>query len=300
MTTLVEQIVGSASGSEGLADVLRKCLVLAYKLEYRPLLDWVTHELDGYPESAELPSYRRDVPTAVKANAMTPAYRASNVVVPIDALPSEIHAELSSVAFHQPVGELEDIVSSAHARGDGSVRMNVDGAVWNLVEFENSYSVTDMWREISVAKIAAVLEGARNAALRFALELDSLSVTGEAPLQSPELVTNMFQTVIQGGVVTIAATATGYLQAGQLVVAEGNLESLIERLRSVGIADPDLEALEAAIMGDADDSAEGPGRRVWRWLKALGEGARNTASATGKETITAVATQAVLKYFGLA
>ncbi|MCW5318378.1 hypothetical protein GTQ43_33060 [Nostoc sp. KVJ3] len=41
-----------------LADILRQCKSLAYKLNYSPFKTWVNYELTGYSEGIELPDYR--------------------------------------------------------------------------------------------------------------------------------------------------------------------------------------------------------------------------------------------------
>src|SRR5258708_37789848 len=56
---LVDEIVELASdGKQPLADVLRKCLVLAFELKNRKLKKWVEGELNGYRKDDELPEYR--------------------------------------------------------------------------------------------------------------------------------------------------------------------------------------------------------------------------------------------------
>ena len=296
---MIEDIVGSASGGASLADVLRKCLVLAFELGNSPFHEWVEHELDGYAVEAELPTYRAGVPTAIKANAMNIAYKYSNIVVPSQALSDQVREGLSTIDFRQPVGELEDIVRSAHARGDGTVRANVDAAVWATVEFENDFKVTDMWQEISVAQIAGVLDAVRNTALRFALELDRLERSAEPPIETrQETITNIFQTLVHGGVVSIAANAGQITQIGQITVREGDLDSLMSGLREFGISEDDLRDLAEAIAGDSDPSG-GPGAKVWAWLRRAAEKIPGTAGDMGIGTAKAVVTAAVLKYFGL-
>src|SRR5439155_21585002 len=57
--TLLEQIQDAALETKHpLADLLRKCLVLAYRLDNQAFRDWVEWELKGYPDDVELPLYR--------------------------------------------------------------------------------------------------------------------------------------------------------------------------------------------------------------------------------------------------
>jgi hypothetical protein len=296
---VIEDIVGSASGGASLADVLRKCLVLALELGNSPFREWVEQELDGYAVEADLPTYRAGISTAIKANAMNVAYKYSNIVVPAQALSNEVREGLSTIDFRQRVGELEDIVRSAHARGDGTARTNVDPAVWATVQFENDFNVTDMWQEISVAQIAGLLDAVRNAALRFALELERLEDSAERPIETrQETITNIFETLVHGGVVSIAANAGQVTQIAQITVREGDLDSLMSGLREFGISDDDLRELAEAIAGDSDPSG-GPGAKVWAWLRRAAEKIPGTAGDVGVGTAKALVTAAVLKYFGL-
>lgn len=297
--TIIDDIVGSASGDASLADVLRKCLVLAYDLRNAPFQAWVDQELDGYSADAVLPTYRSSLSAAVKANAINLAYRYSNVVVPAAAMPEDLHDSLSSIDFRQSVGELEEIVSSARARGDGSVRVNIDATVWGVVEFENDFNVTDMWREISVAQVAGVLDVVRTAALRFALGIGHLEESSDRPAEArQETITNIFQTLVQGGVVSIAGHADQVLQIGEINVQEGDLDSLLASLRALGIDEEDLLELTEAIAEDPGTS-DGPGAEVWAWLKQTGGKVTRAAGDVGVAVTKAAVTAAVLKYFGL-
>jgi hypothetical protein len=297
--SVIEDIVGSASGNASLADVLRKCLVLAFSLRTVPFQAWVEQELGGYSVETELPTYRAGLSNGIKANVMNSAYRYSNVVVPAAAMPEDVQETLATIDFRQSVGELEEIVRSAHARGDGTVRVNIDAAVWAVVEFENDYNVTDMWKEISIAQIAGVLDAVRNTALRFALEVERLEESIDRPVEArQESITNIFQTLVHGGVVTIAAHADQVTQIGEINVREDDLESLLSGLREIGIGEGDLRELAEAIAEDAGASS-GPSAKVWAWLKRTVSNVPGAAGEVGVAATKAVAIAAVLKYFGL-
>jgi hypothetical protein len=55
---LDEIISGAIEQKTPLAETLRRCLVVAAKLKYDGLADWVRNELNGYPEIEGLPDYR--------------------------------------------------------------------------------------------------------------------------------------------------------------------------------------------------------------------------------------------------
>lgn len=58
--SLLQQIQGSATDrDQSVSDLLRKCQILAYRLQHEPLKTWLAYELTGvrpgrsYPTSAE-------------------------------------------------------------------------------------------------------------------------------------------------------------------------------------------------------------------------------------------------------
>jgi hypothetical protein len=56
---LIQEIQTEAvDGDSDLSTLLRKCLVLASRLNNPELKNWANWELDGYPPSSELPDYR--------------------------------------------------------------------------------------------------------------------------------------------------------------------------------------------------------------------------------------------------
>ncbi len=57
---LIDDIITSVTQTkEPISDILRRCLVLAYKLKNDTLKSWVEKELNGYDSLDDLPSYRK-------------------------------------------------------------------------------------------------------------------------------------------------------------------------------------------------------------------------------------------------
>ena len=69
VVTLLREIQDAAVGTDVPVSVLlRRCLVLAARLEHEPLRDWARQELEGYSDDADLPPYRPKVGTTVRGN----------------------------------------------------------------------------------------------------------------------------------------------------------------------------------------------------------------------------------------
>jgi hypothetical protein len=79
--TLLEEIIEGASGKAvDLPTLLRRCKVLAARLESKPAEDWLEFELDGYPVHVAVPRYRV-LPMQLKGNFMGEFHRAENFVI---------------------------------------------------------------------------------------------------------------------------------------------------------------------------------------------------------------------------
>ncbi|QHC08059.1 hypothetical protein GRF56_11865 [Aeromonas veronii] len=60
MPALIPELIAMASDpAVTTSDLLRRALVAAHRLKLPEWIDWITHELQGYPEGVALPQYRR-------------------------------------------------------------------------------------------------------------------------------------------------------------------------------------------------------------------------------------------------
>jgi hypothetical protein len=58
MTLLREIEAAATTSKEPLADLLRRCKVLAARLKHAELGQWADRELNGYPDNQNVPRYR--------------------------------------------------------------------------------------------------------------------------------------------------------------------------------------------------------------------------------------------------
>lgn len=88
--TLLRDIQNSAIDSDGkLSDLLRKCKVLAARLQNEELSQWVDAELNGYPSQENLPAYRI-IGCNAKGNLGGPfGAEMQNITIPVACLPEK-------------------------------------------------------------------------------------------------------------------------------------------------------------------------------------------------------------------
>jgi len=103
------QVIRDAAveGSSDLPTLLRNCRVLASEIGNKPLAEWAKSELDGYPESAELPEYRAIKDFVHLGNFIGIAGSGlNNFPLSITRLPEALRRQLSIRELRQGAKEL--------------------------------------------------------------------------------------------------------------------------------------------------------------------------------------------------
>jgi hypothetical protein len=87
MSLLREIQDAATSGATPLADVLRKCKILAARLQNKAFAQWVDLELNGYPEDEPLPAHRVIDPVQSKGHFVSFAYQGT-FPIPLAVIPT--------------------------------------------------------------------------------------------------------------------------------------------------------------------------------------------------------------------
>jgi hypothetical protein len=298
--SLLDEIQGAATDpSHSLSNMLRKCQILAFRLRHQPFKEWVAHELNGYPDDAMLPDYRGSLRGEIKAD-LAGAFGASakNVAVPLTNIPEQVRERAAEFKFYQGVAMLESLIADAKRTGDTRLMSPFSPELAAMTPVWQGYQAISMWLEVPVASVAGILDQVRSRALEFVLEIEAenpeageATAAGGPPIPAART-DYIFNTTIYGGNVAVGPSAA-------VNVAAGDLHSLLDYLKSVGVDAADREALAGAIAADADE-AEKPGSRVRDWLgrmafKIAAAGERVGEAAAGGSIAFAVA-----RFFGIA
>ncbi len=266
MSLLREIQQGATDRTVRLADLLRKCLILAKRLQHEPLAKWAEQELNGYGEVDSLPSYRRREVNVV-GDFENPAWRRTNVPIPSLSIEEGDRELLFSMCFMDGVAHYEALLASTEDRFTGP--WPADYVALYATSIMEGYHLTGARRVLNRGTIEGMLDQVRNRILSFALEIEKENPeAGEAqpggdPPVAPEKVQQSFVTHIYGGT-NIVASGSQNVISDVKQVAAGDWKSLVEELKNLGVADTDIEALQTAI--DEDWHGEQPGPAVKGWL----------------------------------
>lgn len=175
MASLVLELQRDAlDKSVSTTDLLRKALVVARKLKVTDLVEWLTHELNGYPEGLDVPEYR-------KLQGELKVHNPYHGWVPLmmsDVKQAEL---LTKRGTSQAISELDQI-----ANGNGGmvyVRLprDIELSLMKGMDVPLEPAVI-----LSKTQIHGLVDKVRNTVLEWALRLEEQGITGEGMSFSAE------------------------------------------------------------------------------------------------------------------
>ena len=297
MTTAQEVICLAADSKTAVADVLRKCLVLAYELDNDALKLWVDSELNGYSSPDDLPEYRRINITAKGLFIGPMAHSIPNQPLASHVLSDEHRPWAERANLTQPVASYEQFLGERTDRG-GNLKIEWPATLTTIYQtkFFDHYVLNRAWQEIPLSAAIGVVDIVRNKALKFALELQKAlgPVKDDVAALPREKVDQIVSNYIFGSNVVIAGHAHNFTQTH---IAEGDKTSLLAALSTLGVSDINSAELLEAVREDRreDSKATTLGDRT---LKAIGKLATSGAKV-GVEIAKPVLTSMLTQYLGL-
>lgn len=259
-----------------ISTLLRRCAVLAARLNNDELRTWVFKELNGYDNADDLPDYRvlGAHATGHLAGPFNSGYQ--NITIPPMVLPEWGRRYAEEVRFTQPIATIEDL-----GKGEGVVSCQWPGNLLAYMQtkegnkFANGLVLYAAWQTVAKASVVGIVDTVRNRVLEFALRLEQEAPAAGEPDKpdstvSDATVRQLYQTIIHGNVIGNVATGSGAVQStGTINVSQGDFEALRKTLVDLGVPEADVKNLETAMKQDppATSLAEKP--KTTAWLAAV-------------------------------
>lgn len=168
MASLVLELQRDAlDKSVATADLLRKALVVARKLKVTDIVEWLSDELNGYPDGKEVPEYR-------KLRGELKVHNPYNGWIPL-VMPNAKQAELlSKRATSQAISELDGILNGDSTMVYVRLPKKIEHSLMSGMEFPLEPAVI-----LSKTQIHGLVDKVRNTVLEWALGLEEQGITGE-------------------------------------------------------------------------------------------------------------------------
>ena len=285
--------------------LLRKCKVLAARLDNDDFKLWVDYELNGYPNIETLPDYRvLQVESYGNFIGIGWAQR-NNAPIPTSSVPQEYRRITTTQYMTEPISYYSSLVQGVSGGQALAVDWPADLLAYLSDEMIRSWTCIKAWKRISAGSIYALLDTVKNRILSFVLTIEAEAPhAGEtSPDNTPiadERLADVFHTVIMGNV--------GHFSAGDnqsvtynmnVTVVQDDMESLRQFLTSIGVGAKDLDELEQSIREDAESATERRiGDRVRSWLGRMITKAGTTSWTIATSVAANLLTQALTNYYG--
>ncbi len=300
--TLLEKIkVEAVEGSSSLTSLLRRCLLLAAKLNNADFTKWVSSELNGYSNEDGLPAYRRLSADSIGTFVGFGGRQMTNVPIPTCNLPEQIEQYLSSAPFIQSVGSIESLLRDTE-NGQISARWPANIIAAYQGKFYKDFSLIEAHRVIGRSAVAAIPDIVRNRIIEFVLELEKRfpAKTFEENDVSiePRQVQSVVNNYIYGDGNRIASNCDSVDQSVLLSLAQGNWAMLESTLKELKLSAQDIESLKKSLQADPPQSKDNLGTSVSGWLgKIVGKIATGTYDLS-VGTASGVIATAICRYCG--
>lgn len=285
--SLLREIQNAAlDSSVPLADTLRRCKVLAARLQSDELTQWVGRELSGYANKiGEAPEYRRFKCLSLGNFSGAFGSGLKNAPISLSAIPKKFRHLVETATIGESVAALDAMVSYRSTKTRG-IRVPWPPDLIRYVQtsiYENM-SLLSADRILSHAQLVGILDTVRTRMLEFALEIEKQDpAAGEASLRGsppvpPDKVGQILNVTIYGGQQAFGNAATFQIAGRDVVISSAfnpeqqvQLKALLEEmhghLASVMDESEREDATEALQKVETELAKEQPQPgRLRRWL----------------------------------
>jgi hypothetical protein len=259
-TSLIDELqLDAASGNVPVADLLRKALMVASKLQVTDIPVWINRELSGYAADEEIPPHR-----ILYGRMMIQTYQGW--------IPVQFPTNSSEETFtRQPIGNPIAAIEALIMSGDGELRSEFPAEALKLLQhmFQRQ---TEFCLVLDRPSFQGIISEIRNQVLRWAIALDKAGVRGQGlSFTGPEKQiahSMMFRT--DSGSITIgvagnvggqANVATGLHSRAGAIDADDVRRLLVEietHAANLQLQQTDKHELQAALAELQMDSAKPP------------------------------------------
>jgi hypothetical protein len=302
---LLKEIIDLLMNESGsLNEALLKTKVLLHKIGQRELVGWVNNELTGYEKNEEVPQYRR-VGAQVFGNITNGVRTYPNRPLPTQHLTETQRKFLESEEMRQGLGVLERFVAGSTAEGSLVLQLGPEFDVHFGKVFSGGYHVEGAYSHIGMAEVQQILIEVRSRLLDFILALQDTigtDMTDEDVKNATagiDIKGMLDGAVFGNGPVTIMVGHNGQQHVHNTNVKH-DADALAAELRKNGVAEEDIEALNAAIAEDPAPTTTGQyGPAVKAWMSSMLSKAVDTTWKISISAAGGVLAGAVKSYYGM-
>jgi|GEM_PF-1375841 hypothetical protein len=232
----IQDLASSSSKDIELSMLLRKCKILATRLNHPGFKSWVENELNGYNDVSSLPSYRV-LKVISKGHFSTWGNSIlTNIQIHTHVMKEKHEKYVKKAHIMQGIGSLENLLS----KESSIFQVPWDSKLLAIYanDFYNNMICIKAWQVISSSDIAGIIDTVKTKILDFALEIEAENPNaGDIEMNSNPIdqnkITQIFNTTINGNVQNVATGSSDFTQNAQLNTENEKIfEQLLEIIKS--------------------------------------------------------------------
>ena len=261
-----------ACDQSSIASVLLKLSLLATKLGSEKLESWIEFESEGYPDSVELPNYRK-IPLAFIANFAGPfGAQINNAPVPGYLVEKFGGSQWNKCNFRESISSLENLI----ARSSSNISVDSSNLILLLQgKIYPGYSCISVTGNFSVSALVGIQNLIRHRILKFTLQLEKSIPLANSITFSDDMkkdlsdhnkkVTQIFNQTFYGDHTIISSGENSTINSS---VIKGDKSSLCTYLICNRLPEKDANNLADIISSEKPINSDNPfGIKMKKWIK---------------------------------
>lgn len=200
-TSLVIELQRLAQDSKtDVVELLRRAIVVSSKLQLDDFNEWFEHELNGYPQKAGVPEYRVVGSRLMSQRSPNPPQPVLFTVNDDKEAKFNVAKWFATLPIRDSVSHIAHLLSRA-SDGRGIKNVPSESEMKMLVDGNPGFQHVEVFRDVSVTGMAAILDGVRNRILKWSLDLERKGILGDGmSFTKEEQATAAAQVTINGSI----------------------------------------------------------------------------------------------------
>lgn len=240
---LAENILTDLMNNGSMSDILLKTKIFASKRGDKELLEWVTHELEGYEEKP--PKYRI-LNSGLRVVVHVPYQGIARLDFPVDMIENDgARGRLSNIPFFSPIGEIENLCNNTD--GDGRISMKVPVFAYRYMSGFINGDIQDAYQYTTPAAVSQIIVSVKSVLIDFLLK-----VSNEEDINfnnfiktNPQMITFNNSGIMNTGSGDVNAEGATIVNGDNNIICTDNKEELLKILA-------EIDKIAAAVLPNTD------------------------------------------------
>lgn len=228
---LAENILMDLMNNGSISDILLKTKIFASKKGDKELLDWVSHELEGYEEKT--PKYRI-LNSGLRVEVHVPYQGIVRLDFPVDIIENDdARNRLSNIPFFSPIGEIEDLCNNTE--GDDRISMKVPVFAYRYMSGFINGNIQDAYQYTTKAAVGQIVTAVKNVLIDFLLKVgEEENINFNNYIKTiPQMITINNSGIMNTGSGDVNAEGVTIVNGDKNVICAENKEELFKILEKI-------------------------------------------------------------------